>query len=627
MAMEYGVSLLSNGKRLRDFLSLGAVVGLETSGREVHSAECKICGIKLRNERSGYRHLRNIHFMEAVEGLTHLDSYFKIEKKGDAAACQCGSATDDKEDQEKETAGKPSIVDSQEVTMVRSCLTEKDRRMIRAVVDGGVAIDSLKRDAWKKFAETLGLRIPSRERIRLMIVTYGDEILAKNFASMRGRYATLITDGGTIIGKQFYPVIMFCERRLYFIDAIRIDQSTHTAIASSLAYWVTKMRNDGIHVTSLITDNAKNITLATRDASQQGPGMTTVTQLTSVQQLTGLKMLHISCGVHSANLALRDYETASIEFKKFTAGVSALFKWLREKPVRVYLKKKGVATKVPSIMPIKWLCYYHAFSFLTEYQSQVNDAMSELSVPRNIGFTVIPDEWVQYLTFLKPIGEFIIRVEGNDVVLSEFYVAYRQLLDRLADFKDMRATALANLLKKRMMDTCDIGLAQLAYLFTTDGFSEYQRVLKPLEQYANGVQATAHELYRQLRSKMIQLCKNMGTDDANRDIGPMFHAFVMQYNWSDEPFVVQMQTLRSSELAIGNRRVPWGKFTDAAVKLSQFPASESAAERVLSVLTKHFSLDRSAMKDDLFSAEARISVQENLDNYNKSIVMGRTLDA
>ena len=238
---------------------------------------------------------------------------------------------------------------------------------------------------------------------------------------------------------------------------------------------------------------------------------------------------------------------------------------------------------------------------------------------------------MSYLTALKPIGDFILEVEGNGVYLSEFFVAYRRLIAKLTGLNSEPARCLTRLLNERFKETADINLAQLAYFFTRDGFNEYQALLKPLKQYAWGSIVEDQEgrwaLYNALSNKMIELCVYFGTENAVRDIGAMFYSFTMNYNLTDEPFIMQMKKLGKTPMRIGDRDVLWEKFTEPAVKLALFPATESAAERVISILERHFTASRSSLKDDLFSSEARIVVQKSLDKYNEKINLTRSLEA
>ena len=556
-------SLTEPRKRLRDYLIMRQVAGEEASGRPIHKAECTICHTVFKNERSGYKHLRKIHFID-VAGCWKLDQFLVV--NGEKMTSIENGKNDEETDGEQDGADAKDIHD----VVLKSCLTQSDRKFIHAIINARVALDALKGKAWQEFAETFKLSIPSREKPRGMILTYADEIAARSMQEMRGSYVTLITDGGTVIGKQFYPLLMFCQRKLYFIDAVQIERSTHVHIAESISRWLQRAKDDGVFTTSIITDNARNLLLATRDSKQLGPGATTQSQSTSVQKLTGDHMVHISCAVHTVNLALKDYGSACEDFKHFIDGIGSLFAWMRQKDARQKLKSYNVNKKVPLIMETKWLCYYQAFGFLEAYREQVEMVMNELQGPKELPLRKVPEQWIEYLGILKSMGEFILEIEGNGVYLSEFYLAYRKLHVKFMEMHDERASRISHLIEKRMQTTGDIVLAQLAYFFTREGFREYSALLRPLGKYQLARQITQPqplwEVYRQLSDKMVQLSANYGVPNAFADIGPMFYTFLMNYEWTNEPFVIQMQRLANTTITLSHREVSWRAFTEVAVK-------------------------------------------------------------
>ena len=187
---------------------------------------------------------------------------------------------------------------------------------------------------------------------------------------------------------------MFCQRKLYFIDAVQIERSTHVHIAESISQWLQRAK-DGVFTTSIIKDNARNLLLATQDSKQLGPGATTQSQSTSVQKLTGNHMVHISCAVHTVNLALKDYGSACEDFKHFIDGIGSLFAWMRQKDARQKLKSYNVNKKVPLIMETKWLCYYQAFGFLEAYREQVEMVMNELQGPKELPLRKVPEQRIE----------------------------------------------------------------------------------------------------------------------------------------------------------------------------------------------------------------------------------------
>ena len=198
------------------------------------------------------------------------------------------------------------------------------------------------------------------------------------------------------------------------------------------------------------------------------------------------------------------------------------------------------------------------------------------------------------------------------------------------EMNDARASCISHLIEKRMKTTGDIVLAQLAYVSHEKVSVNIQLSCDPLARISwlgRSPIRSLWEVYRQLNDKMVQLSANYGVPNAFVDIGPMFYTFLMNYEWTNEPLVIQMQRLANTTIMLSHREVSWRAFTEVAVKLSLLLATESTAERVISILGSHFSNKRSSLKDDLFSAEARIVVQKKLDEYNAKVDLGRSPEA
>ena len=104
---------------------------------------------------------------------------------------------------------------------------------------------------------------------------------------------------------------------------------------------VRRITENGGTPVAIVTDNARNLKLATTDREQPGATIRTATQICSVQGLTGQRMLHISCSVRTAHLILKDMESRFPGFLVFKKGVKTLFAFLRQKTVTQVLKSWG----------------------------------------------------------------------------------------------------------------------------------------------------------------------------------------------------------------------------------------------------------------------------------------------
>ena len=76
---------LGNNERnslLSQYLTVGPLTGYTKDGRKIHEAKCKLCHQIFSNDRSGYKHLRNVHkisFNEHRSNIRKLDEFFDIQ--------------------------------------------------------------------------------------------------------------------------------------------------------------------------------------------------------------------------------------------------------------------------------------------------------------------------------------------------------------------------------------------------------------------------------------------------------------------------------------------------------------------------------------------------------------------
>ena len=129
-------------------------------------------------------------------------------------------------------------------------------------------------------------------------------------------------------------------------------KSDHESVAKGLHAVIDYYLKKNSTLIGVVSDNASNILLATTDKSQPGSKINLQNQVTNIQSLIGMRTFHISCGIHTANLVLKDMMNDK-GFKLFKEGMLKLFKFLREKDIRFIAKEKGIHLKIPLIQEIK----------------------------------------------------------------------------------------------------------------------------------------------------------------------------------------------------------------------------------------------------------------------------------
>ena len=97
--------------------------------------------------------------------------------------------------------------------------------------------------------------------------------------------------------------MLYVEGRFYFAEALHMKLTNHDGIASVLEPIIRNVCGHRGRPIAIVTGNA----LATTDCHQPGRTIDTSCQISSIQSLTGQKILfHISCTIHSAHSVLTD---------------------------------------------------------------------------------------------------------------------------------------------------------------------------------------------------------------------------------------------------------------------------------------------------------------------------------
>ena len=82
---------------------------------------------------------------------------------------------------------------------------------------------------------------------------------------------SIITDGGSLYENQYYVIVYFVQQRLYFGGFKRVMFTDHVTLARMISSSMTEVTENGGIIVGCVTDNAKNLALATTSASQTYP--------------------------------------------------------------------------------------------------------------------------------------------------------------------------------------------------------------------------------------------------------------------------------------------------------------------------------------------------------------------
>lgn len=376
-------------------------------------------------------------------------------------------------------------------------------------------------------------------------------------------------------------------------------------------------------IIGVVSDNASNILLATTDKSQPGPKINLQNQVTNIQSLIGMRTLHISCGIHTSNLVLKDMMVDN-GFKSFKEGLLKLFKFLREKDIRIIAKEKGIYRKIPLIQEIKWLCYLQAIEFLDSFRNQIDEILLERFKQRDsrIDFNSVPKEWDPYMLCLKPYSEFILICQKSSFLLHEFHQQLSKLLEIWYQMNTRESKMLFDLMVKRFINTSYGALAKLSWFLTKEGHdffrNKFRILFQPnMESFLNSqyLSALIGEK-REIVDTFIKVHKYYGFNNEELFIPILIDKFLLWFEFTGEPLNEQYTRLGNNQIMTQYGRFSWASFAITASNIVSLPASESIAERVISHMSDLFPKNRSSANFDLVEAQIMIRMQSIFDEEN-----------
>ena len=592
---------------MANYLVKESIVGNTSDGRPIYQARCKLCNKLFANDRSGYKHLRAVHQIcsSAHNDIHKLDEFFEIQSN-------------------MPSISQENTIDERDVLLPEHSLNEHQRKLILLICNLGIPLQAISKREWMEFLEVIGANLLVQpKKLRSFIMIYKGEIMNKIRNAIAGKDFTLITDGGTVCERTYYVCIIFCDRKLYFAGLAHVTRSDHVSIAKGIHDVIDYYLKKGSNLIGIVSDNASNLLLATTDQSQPGPKMNLRNQITNIQSLINMKTLHISCGIHTANLILTDMMSDQ-GFKWFKEGLLKLFRFLREKDIRLLAREKNINSKIPLIQEIKWLCYLQAINFLCEFHIQIDEILKEKKEQKDTRIDIqrIPNEWNPYLQSLKPFCEFILISQKSSFLLYEFYQEQVNLLNIWSQINTKQSLMLCNFMKSRFTNTAYGSLAKLSWFLTKEGHDSCRNRFMLLFQ-PNILLIQNTEYLRKLIDEKKELLETFikvhdfyGFMNGIQIIPILFDKFLLSFEFTLEPLKEQYTRLGCNVLRTNFGNISWSSFAITASRIVGLPASEAVAERVISQLTNLFPKHRSSSKPDLVEAQIMVRMQSIFDIEN-----------
>lgn len=579
----------------------GQLIEIDSFGHKIYEGQCKVCHKFFGNHRSFYNHGKKCLEKKRTRKTNHNISEYLHNK--DSLLIQ------------------GDIEDNSNEIISSSCLNNNQRALVNAVCRLNMPISTLGKSEWHDLIKALDAKndTPCPAKLRGLIVAYAAEIRERIDRELSGKHVTIIADGGTLGERTIYNVVFFSERKLYFGGLLHVNLSDHKTLANALQKPIKRVESKGAVIIAVITDNAKNLTLATMSSAQDS--QFTKNQITCIQSITRLPIFHVPCGIHTINLAISDFEKISNKFKNFKDNITQYFKKLRLKQVKQTLRQAGITRKLPLIEEIKWRTYIEAFDFIELELDKIKDCASKNNdLFKDI---IFDDSWIDYLKLLKPLGVFETIVQDSTIYLSEYYQYYIKMMIELEKIQTEEAMRFRLIIINRMKSSGLECLSHLSFILSRIDINavkyEFQSLFSwNVNDLMNPKRFELQAKYNELTRKLVELAQFWNIKNAADVIPPIFDSFLKNIDNDKMPTEAFYRALSTKAVNINGIQVSCQGFAVVAFRISHLPASEAICERVFSHLSNLFTASRWATGDDLMNDQMTVRMQGIFDQSNQA---------
>jgi hypothetical protein len=504
------------------------------------------------------------------------------------------------------------------------CPAEKPQRQFyRFLCKFGTSLSCLTSSEWAALASRLSTPYvqPSRKMLRKELVGYAEYIRAKLIYSLRSKRFSILTDGGKWAGRHFYFVVAFTPAQLELVDVLHLEVSDSKSISTSIGQIIREFiqTKRTPNVVSICSDNAQNLV---RAFNLNEP-------TDSILGVTGYRICHLRCAVHTVNLALVDLageggqnDYVRMTFCKFKTDMMAIMVFLGGKDGKADLRRHNVTEKVPKIQQIKWNTWGRASQFIVRHRGVV---LAIIAASRNLTWCAA---YFQIAAFLNHLQIFVESTEGDHIVQSQVFTNYTRLIENLSAMTDNQfALRFKSHVEARFVNTGDIKVAELAYIFTVEGFAwmrQRREIFSASTANSANEQAKIDMVKRNLIEEIRLLGGKLGeiaesTGEYKQGVRRYMPFWLDVYLESDGPSPDRLLSQWWDEFSMekaGQQR-PAGIideekiraryfFAQTALRLTEMPATEAVCERIISVMNQILPSNRYRCHDDLVRAELMI---------------------
>ena len=435
---------------------------------------CTLCGNKMSTQGNIIKHVKNVHDVVLTPDASVKESQYTYTTKSG----------------KQKPVMKPTL------------------KAIEWKVMHGVSMEAICDPIFKYDVFQHPELIKSYDTMSRIVHCIAEQILENNIALLQNEKVALVGDGGTVQKIKWYAigstkVVNKNESTSTVLFDLIISEGDSTEEIKAMFEKIkSRLESKGSVVVSVCTDNAYNIAngfINTHELKQVPKTQT---------QSRPLRLLRVSCAIHTFNLIINDVAKNDSEFKRLINDIK--FIPLRLKNVGEQKRAEMGLAGCPNYQPQRWNHLYFLYSYANSHLEAINENFPDIKISK--------DDCDFMLKILAPLRLAVTCLEANDRNQAHVYLQYIELHKAWEELgNDERFKKISQALIKSLDDKCkytlDIGISRVVYYSTDVGMEKwreefrYRNINKDSPPEFRTINRKREEQIEKIKTTITNLCE------------------------------------------------------------------------------------------------------------------------
>ena len=152
-------------------------------------------------------------------------------------------------------------------------ISHEFKALIELIADMNIPYTQIDSPSWENFIHSLnpGVKVPKKDRIRLMIVEHSYALLKEGIKDCKGLTCGVSVDGATIFGNHTYAFILVHPHGLRLAGIQIVDDQKGVTLAQATAEIINMCIENDIKISGVVSDNGPSLVAALTNMDPNDP--------------------------------------------------------------------------------------------------------------------------------------------------------------------------------------------------------------------------------------------------------------------------------------------------------------------------------------------------------------------